>query len=82
MCAARRCIATTRAAEILELLRRTRATAFIGQAGYGADADRRDIFAELGGIETLKHVYRLEPPKRVALRHGRACPGHPRLCGA
>ena len=49
-------------AEILELLRRTRATAFIGQAGYGADADRRDIFAELGGIETLKHVYRLEPP--------------------
>jgi len=49
-------------AEILELLRRTRATAFIGQAGYGADADRRDIFAELGGIETLKHAYRLEPP--------------------
>src|SRR5689334_2846138 len=49
-------------AEILELLRRTRAAAFIGQGGYGADADRRDIFAELGGIETLKHVYRLEPP--------------------
>jgi len=49
-------------AEILELLRRTRAAAFIGQAGYGADADRRDIFAELAGIETLKHVYRLEPP--------------------
>jgi acyl-CoA synthetase len=50
-------------AEILELLRRTRAAAFIGQAGYGADADRRDIFAALGGIETLKHVYRLEPPQ-------------------
>ncbi|HEY1545357.1 MAG TPA: class I adenylate-forming enzyme family protein [Xanthobacteraceae bacterium] len=50
------------AGEILELLRRTRATAFIGQAGYGADADRRDIFAELGGIDTLKHVCRLEPP--------------------
>jgi acyl-CoA synthetase (AMP-forming)/AMP-acid ligase II len=49
-------------AEIVELLRRTRAAAFIGQAGYGADADRRDIFAELGGIKTLKHVYRLEPP--------------------
>jgi acyl-CoA synthetase len=48
--------------EIIELLRRTRATAFIGQAGYGADADRRDIFAELGGIETLKHVYRLDAP--------------------
>src|SRR3979411_2122593 len=48
--------------EIIELLRRTRAAAFIGQAGYGADADRRDIFAQLGGTETLKHVYRLEPP--------------------
>ena len=47
-------------AEIVELLRRTRSAAFIGQVGYGADADRRDIFAELGGIETLKHVYRLE----------------------
>jgi acyl-CoA synthetase len=50
------------AGEILDLLRRTRAAAFIGQAGYGADADRRDIFAELDGIETLRHVYRLEPP--------------------
>ena len=48
--------------EIIELLRRTRATAFIGQAGYGADADKRDIFAELGAIETLKTVYRLDPP--------------------
>jgi acyl-CoA synthetase len=48
------------AGEILDLLRRTRATAFIGQAGYGADADRRDIFAELGGVDTLKRVYRLD----------------------
>ena len=46
--------------EIIELLRRTGAAAFIGQAGYGADADRRDIFAELGGIESLRQVYRLE----------------------
>ena len=46
-------------AEIVELLRRTRAAAFIGQAGYGADAVRRDIFAELDGIETLKQVHRL-----------------------
>jgi acyl-CoA synthetase len=51
--------------EILELLGRTRATAFIGQAGYGADADRRDIFAELGGIATLRQVYRLEPPNET-----------------
>src|ERR1700710_731040 len=49
-------------AEIIELLRPTRPAAFIGQAGYGADADRHDIFAALGGIETLKHVYRLDHP--------------------
>ena len=50
------------AGEIFELLHRTRAVAFIAQAGYGADADRRDIFAELGAIATLKQVYRLDPP--------------------
>src|SRR3984893_714819 len=49
-------------AEIVELLGRTRASAFLGPGGYGADADRRDIFTELSGTETLKHVYRLEPP--------------------
>jgi acyl-CoA synthetase len=49
-------------AEIVELLRRTRSAAFVGQVGYGADAEKRDIFSELGGIETLKHVYRLEAP--------------------
>ena len=53
-------------AEILELIGRTRAAAFIGQAGYGADADRRDIFAELGAVGTLKQVYRLEPPTETA----------------
>jgi acyl-CoA synthetase len=53
------------AGEIFELLHRTRAVAFIAQAGYGADADRRDIFAELGAIETLKQVYRLDPPNET-----------------
>jgi acyl-CoA synthetase (AMP-forming)/AMP-acid ligase II len=48
--------------EIIDLLRRTRAAAFIGQEGYGADAERRDIFAEIGAIETLRHVYRLDAP--------------------
>jgi acyl-CoA synthetase len=45
------------AGEIVELLGRMRAAAFIGQVGYGADAGKRDIFAELGAIETLRHVY-------------------------
>jgi acyl-CoA synthetase (AMP-forming)/AMP-acid ligase II len=69
------------AGEILDLLRRMRATAFIGQAGYGADADRRDIFAELGGIDTLKHVYRLDAPNADTSWPGiavlrTAMPGH------
>jgi acyl-CoA synthetase (AMP-forming)/AMP-acid ligase II len=49
------------AAEIMEVLERTRAAAFIGQGGYGADADRRDIFAELDQIASLRCRYRLEP---------------------
>src|SRR6266540_6559271 len=47
--------------EIVGLIERTRAAAFVAQSGYGADADRRDIFAELGGLHALRHVYRLEP---------------------
>jgi acyl-CoA synthetase (AMP-forming)/AMP-acid ligase II len=45
--------------EIVELLARTHSAALIAQSGYGADADRRDIFAEVGGL--ISHVYRLEP---------------------
>ncbi|HUI97352.1 MAG TPA: class I adenylate-forming enzyme family protein [Xanthobacteraceae bacterium] len=48
------------AGQVVALLRRTHATAFIGQAGYGADAGRHDIFAEIGTVESLKHVYQLE----------------------
>jgi acyl-CoA synthetase (AMP-forming)/AMP-acid ligase II len=45
--------------DILELLERMRAAAFIGEAGYGADAARRDIFVECERIETLRRIYRL-----------------------
>jgi acyl-CoA synthetase len=47
--------------EVIELVERTRSAAFIGQAGFGADADRRDIFAELAAFPWLHHVYRLAP---------------------
>src|SRR5262245_58862604 len=47
--------------EIVGLLRRIRAAAFIGQPGYGDDADRRDVSSELGGIETLRRVHALAP---------------------
>jgi len=49
------------AAQVVALMHRTHAVAFIGQVGYGADAGRHDIFAELDAVESLKHVYRLEP---------------------
>ncbi|MFL6950589.1 MAG: class I adenylate-forming enzyme family protein, partial [Xanthobacteraceae bacterium] len=47
--------------DVLGLLTRIRAAALVAQSGYGADADRRDIFAELSGVASLRHIYRLEP---------------------
>jgi acyl-CoA synthetase (AMP-forming)/AMP-acid ligase II len=49
------------AADIIELLNRMRAAAFIGEVGYGADAARRDIFAGLDQVPTLKSIFRLGP---------------------
>ncbi|QKD42084.1 acyl--CoA ligase (plasmid) [Alicycliphilus denitrificans] len=47
-------------ADIIELMNRMRAAAFIGEQGYGADASRHDIFGRLGEVPTLKHHYRLD----------------------
>ncbi|MFL5098475.1 MAG: class I adenylate-forming enzyme family protein [Xanthobacteraceae bacterium] len=47
--------------DVLGLLTRIRAAALVAQSGYGADADRRDIFAELSGVASLRHIHRLEP---------------------
>ena len=47
--------------EVVELMQRTRAVAFIWQNGYGADADKRDLIDALKAVPTLRHVYRLEP---------------------
>jgi acyl-CoA synthetase len=47
--------------EVLELMQRTRSRALIWQAGYGADADKRDLDAALKETPTLRHVYRLQP---------------------
>jgi acyl-CoA synthetase (AMP-forming)/AMP-acid ligase II len=48
-------------ADIIELLNRMRAAAFIGEVGYGADAARRDIFAGLDQVPTLKSIFKLGP---------------------
>jgi acyl-CoA synthetase (AMP-forming)/AMP-acid ligase II len=47
--------------EVVELMQRTRAVAFIWQDGYGADADKRDFIAALKDAPTVKQVYRLAP---------------------
>jgi acyl-CoA synthetase len=47
--------------EVVELMQRTRAVAFIWQQGYGADADKRDFIDALKAAETVQHVCRLKP---------------------
>lgn len=46
-------------ADIIELLNRMRAAAFIGETGYGADAARNDVFAALKQVPTLRSVFQL-----------------------
>lgn len=45
--------------EILQLLARVDCAAFVGQPGYGADADKRDIFREVRALESVKRIYRV-----------------------
>jgi acyl-CoA synthetase len=47
--------------EIVALLERAGSVAFFVQPGYGADADKSDIFTMIGGLTRLKKVYRLAP---------------------
>ncbi len=47
--------------EVAELMQRTRATAFIWQEGYGADADKRDFLEALKTADTVQQIYRLKP---------------------
>jgi acyl-CoA synthetase (AMP-forming)/AMP-acid ligase II len=44
--------------EIIALVDRMRAAALIAQPGYGADADRRDVFAELADRDFLRCAWR------------------------
>ena len=47
-------------ADVVELLRRMRAAVLIAEFGYGADADRHDIFAAVQSVPTLRQVIRLD----------------------
>ena len=56
--------------EIIALLERAGSAALFAQPGYGADADKNDIFAMLGGLPRLKKVYRLDPLRADASEAG------------
>jgi acyl-CoA synthetase (AMP-forming)/AMP-acid ligase II len=47
--------------EIVALVDRMRAAALIAQPGYGADADRHDVFTELAGCGFLRCAWRAGP---------------------
>ncbi|HXF89447.1 MAG TPA: class I adenylate-forming enzyme family protein [Xanthobacteraceae bacterium] len=66
-------------AEVLELVQRTRAAAFIGQEAFGADADRRDVFADVAALPHVRKIYRLTPaasaqPWAMTARHDARMP--------
>lgn len=54
--------------EIDELLERTSAVALIAERGYGADADRHDIFESAARLQTMRAIYAL-PPLEEGMEH-------------
>ncbi len=48
--------------EIVQLLDRIQTAVLFAQPGYGADADRVDVFAAAAALAAMKCVYRLPPP--------------------
>ena len=47
--------------EIAQLLERIQSAVLFAQPGYGADADRADVFAAARALPAMKRVYRLVP---------------------
>jgi acyl-CoA synthetase (AMP-forming)/AMP-acid ligase II len=47
--------------EVVALMDRMRAAALIAEPGYGADANRKEVFGELAGRDFLRWVHRMEP---------------------
>ena len=48
-------------ADVVSLMARARAAAFIGEIGFGADAKTHDIFDALKELPTLRRVIRIDP---------------------
>ncbi len=56
--------------EVVGLVERMRAAALIAQPGYGADADRHDLFVELKGRDFLRWMLRVAPAEATAIPFG------------
>jgi len=56
--------------EIVQLLDRIQTAVLFAQPGYGADADRVDVFAAAAALAAMKCVYRLPPPGADAGQSG------------
>jgi acyl-CoA synthetase len=64
-----------RVGEVVALVDRMRAAAVIAEPGYGADAGRRDLFAELDGRGFLRWAHRVGPAETVTAPFGElTCP--------
>ncbi len=63
--------------EIVALLRRMNAAALVAERGYGADADRADLFGQAAGVESLRLVLPLEPREGSQGVDGRLFPDLP-----
>ncbi|RPI44567.1 MAG: cyclohexanecarboxylate-CoA ligase [Betaproteobacteria bacterium] len=59
--------------EIIGLLDRIQAAVLFAQPGYGADADRHDVFARAQALDCVKRVYRLERPGATGSSSADAC---------
>lgn len=59
--------------EVAQLMERIQTTALVAQPGYGADADKVDVFGAARALPSMKKVYRLAPPGT----HAAASPDFP-----
>ena len=57
-------------ADIAQLLDRIQTAALFAQGGYGADADRADVFVAAKALPAMKRVYRLLPMSAAAASTG------------
>jgi acyl-CoA synthetase len=53
--------------EVVALVDRMRAAVLIAQPGYGADADRHDLFAQLADRDVLRWMYRVAPNQTATI---------------